>query len=251
MWYLFLLGVLLLPPDQSTHTLCCFCFPLPNYHSVLGVNVLFAWSVDIALICNYRLMIRPLSDLSRVKNVSTFFWFVVFPWTFPMRKSKTSIKKTKNNKQLDGNQALGYTLASIVPVKAGEVKNKHPVSAYLLFLIYTLSNNTHKKTLLWSKMRAWMVVTKATGSRGDTACRVADSHSRRQRRAALGGQLAKFTVCCNVETSPRISMWLWNLCWDEVMAPHLNKPLCCVSRTVYSSRITVTWWLMYQFCWLF
>lgn len=39
MWYLCLLGVLLLPPNQSTHTLCCFCFPLPNYHSVLGVNV--------------------------------------------------------------------------------------------------------------------------------------------------------------------------------------------------------------------
>lgn len=192
-------------------------------------------------------MIRQLSDLPRVKilfaDVSTFFWFVVFPWTFPMRKSKMSIKKNKK-KQLDGNQALGYTLTSIVPVKAGEVKNKHPVSAYLLFLIYTLSNNTHKKTLLWSKMRVWMVVTKATGSRGDTACRVADSHSRRQRRAALGGQLAKFTVCCNVKTSPRILMWLWNLYWDKVMAPHLNKPLCCVSRKVYWIRITATWLLI-------
>lgn len=145
-----------------------------------------------------------------------------------------------------------YKKNNIVPVKAGEVKNKHPVSAYLLFLIYTLSNNTHKKkTLLWSKMRAWMVVTKATGSRGDIACRVADSHSRRQRRAALGGQLAKFTVCRNVKTSPRILMRLWNLYRDKVMAPHLNKPLCCVSRKVYSNRIIVAWLLFNQLCWLF
>lgn len=182
-----------------------------------------------------------------------FYLFVIcsFPLNVSYAQVENVYKKKNPKKQLDGNQAPGYTLTSIVPVKAGEVKNKHPVSAYLLFLIYTLSNNTHKKTLLWSKMRAWMVVTKATGSRGDIACRVADSHSRRQRRAALGGQLAKFTVCCDVKTSPRILMRLWNLYWDKVMALHLNKPPCCVSRKVHSSRITVTWWLMHQFCRLF